>query len=880
MLLAAIMFSINSYSQEALNYNEAIIYADKLLKEDKLIDAKAYYQQALKFEPGDEYAKKQIGTIIDKMQSKMLAEDEYYDIIDIADNLYGQNKLDAAIIKYKEALKIIPDDQYAKEKIDEILDFKSREQDKIDSFNKAMESGKAYLEDRKYDEAIEQFSIAAEIFPQNETPINEMAKARDLKQAYEQKIDQFNAKYEEAERYILIKKYAEALKLYQEAIQIMPDNKNAIEKIKTVEPLALKEEKYNRTIEKADEYYIEQDFISALNEYQTANQVWPKKSYPGDMIIKINEKLENEKQDLENNYTLYIASGDSLLSVDEYSLAMGKYKLALNLKPSEKYPQQKIDEINLIFEEEEKAKEENYKNIIASADSAFNNGNFEIAISGYNNALNLNPDDAYPKDQLKEVEKAKARLAEEQKLNDEYNNIIASADNLFSTGNYDQSLQKYNQASELKPEDDYPKTRIEKINIILADLEKQKEIDNQYNAIIQIADEQFNQDDLENARTTYNSARDIKPYETYPDDQIAIIDSTITAREREAEILAQYNNLIAEGDDLKDQQEYDLAIEKYSNAIALLPANAIAVAKKDEIIQIKENIRREQERRAAYDQAISNGDKLFNEGSFELAKTEFIKAQQLYSEEDYPATKLREIDSELERLAAEREERYANSIAEGDIFFDKADYENALNKYKIANSIKPDEAFPKQRIAECEKYIEEKKAILVKEYNALIEEAENYYNGKIYDRAILAFRKAHNILPTETYAADKIKEITTFIEENSIVDIVNSIDTIAQGATERFEFEPVQISVRKSNYIFLKAKNLSDNETKLICSYGSNSSKNGGFVIQVVEGNEYNDYIVRVGNQYKWFADDNNWLSIHSENGDVEISLLRISKAQ
>ena len=54
-------------------------------------------------------------------------------------------------------------------------------------------------------------------------------------------------------------------------------------------------------------------------------------------------------------------------------------------------------------------------------------------------------------------------------------------------------------------------------------------------------------------------------------------------------------------------------------------------------------------------------------------------------------------------------------------------------------------------------------------------------------------------------------------------------------------------------------------------------SKNGGFVLQVPEGEDYNDFIVRVGNQYKWFSEDNDWISIYPENGDIEISLVRIS---
>jgi len=73
-----------------------------------------------------------------------------------------------------------------------------------------------------------------------------------------------------------------------------------------------------------------------------------------------------------------------------------------------------------------------------------------------------------------------------------------------------------------------------------------------------------------------------------------------------------------------------------------------------------------------------------------------------------------------------------------------------------------------------------------------------------------------------------IEKISKYIEENSIVDIINQSDTISSGISERVDFDPVKISVRKSNYIFMKAKNLNGKPFKIIFSYGSDSGKQGG----------------------------------------------------
>jgi hypothetical protein len=77
--------------------------------------------------------------------------------------------------------------------------------------------------------------------------------------------------------------------------------------------------------------------------------------------------------------------------------------------------------------------------------------------------------------------------------------------------------------------------------------------------------------------------------------------------------------------------------------------------------------------------------------------------------------------------------------------------------------------------------------------------------------------------------------------------------------------------------VLVKARNLSGDDFKIIFTYGSNKGKNGGFVVQVPNTEEYNDFIIRVGNQYKWFSEDNDWLSVYPENGDIEIKMIRIS---
>ena len=93
--------------------------------------------------------------------------------------------------------------------------------------------------------------------------------------------------------------------------------------------------------------------------------------------------------------------------------------------------------------------------------------------------------------------------------------------------------------------------------------------------------------------------------------------------------------------------------------------------------------------------------------------------------------------------------------------------------------------------------------------------------SKIYDKAIQAYQDAELIKPDETYPREMIKKITKLIEDNAIVDVISQTIIIKSGVEETFKFEPVKISVRKTNYVLIKARSVDGKPFKLIFNYGS-----------------------------------------------------------
>jgi tetratricopeptide (TPR) repeat protein len=867
-----------SLSQNVTTYEQAIQKGDALFSSGKLMDAKAYYQMALKYKKNDPYAKKKINEIIDKMSARMELEGEYYDLIDKADLYFDQNALDKALEYYQKALQVIQDDDYAKKRIREIYTTKANEQERLSNFQKDMAQGDDLLAQNRFDEAIAKYRDAQKLYPAKPAPGEKIKTAQQLKAEYEARLEQFNEKVTEAERYLLINKFANALKLYEEAQKLFPDNAEVAARIKELTPKAQNQIEYEKLVEEADNLYINKNYGAAKERYAEAAKLWPENNYAADMISRINEQLSVQMKDLENNYDLAVASGDSLFQVEDYESAKAQYNLALTLKPDEQYPKSKLEVIDGIYAKRKEEMQKQYASIVSTADSLLNALALQDAKKQYEKALSIRPDDNYPKSKLKEIEAKEAELAEAQKLKMQYDAIIAEADKLYKDGHYDLAIKKYEEAQVLGAISDYPEARIKEIQMVMANAQKAKEINDSYNKQVILATRLKQQGNLEEARKAFVAASEIKPAEQMPKEQIAEIDKLIFDKQQQEQINKKYEASMKSADSLMALKQWDEAINMFRYAGTLKPEETAPNTQITKIETIKANIEKAAKKQKAYENFIAQGDKLIKEEKYQEAKVQFQQALDEKPNEKYPRERITFIDQKLQELAAQRERQYKESVTKADNFYEQGNFQDALLNYKTAANIKPDNLHCKQRIKECNSVIEEIHKKRKAEFDLAVADADKLYAAKIYDKAIKNYRKAQNILPDEAYPQEMIEKITKYIDENSIVDVIKEPTLIKKGENKKYTFEPVPINVRKHNYFLLKAKSPTGEPVKLMITYGSSKGKNGGFVINLQEGKDVNDYLIRVGNQYKWFSDDNNWISILPQTGDVEIELLRISK--
>lgn len=101
-----------------------------------------------------------------------------------------------------------------------------------------------------------------------------------------------------------------------------------------------------------------------------------------------------------------------------------------------------------------------------------------------------------------------------------YDSFITTADSLFNNNDYEEAKTYFLEASKVKPKEKYPTNKISKIDSILVALR----LETQYNAAIKIADELFDNQSYEEAMIAYQSVIQIKPGDPYSNKRIKDIE--------------------------------------------------------------------------------------------------------------------------------------------------------------------------------------------------------------------------------------------------------------------------------------------------------------------------------------------------------------------
>ncbi|MDP4686398.1 MAG: hypothetical protein NWS53_05840 [Salibacteraceae bacterium] len=644
-------------------------------------------------------------------------------------------------------------------------------------------------------------------------------------------------------------KYGEAIAAYNEAIAIKGTDSYAQDKVKQAE-VELKtleaksqelsaaekiDQEYNSMIGKADDAFSKGKYADAKSLYKNAIGIKAGEEYPKDQIIKADQKLAEEAkaekdrlatQQLDANYQLQIEKADVAFKSGNYTNALSFYKAAQALKSAEKYPSdqiQKIGELQAEIAAKEASAEAElkvlaeYKKYISDGDNAFVSKNYEAAKKAYESALSLKENEAYPKQKIATIDERLAELkvadakkeelaAQKKAFDDKINEAKASLD----ASDYQKSISLYKEAQAINPNSDIPGKQIVVIESLIAEKAKQdaqkekaKELDVTYATYIADADSKFEAQDFSKAKTLYEQALVIKAKETYPANQISLINQTLKKIESEELAKNEKENLqrrsddwIKKGDEAFARKELSIAEKSYNEALALIPNQEYPIsqiAKINAFVAEEQAAKQEKEVVKAIDdkfmQLISKADDLFKSKLYSDARVSYEEALKIKDDTYAKAQvdkiieeqKAVEIRSEQAALKEKLDRDYNTAIADADRLLAAKDLEKALTRYSEAASLKPGEQYPKDKIAEInftfiaqeeEKkkqasaaIAQQKQEELDQTYKKLVSDGDRFKASDDFEVAISKYNEALSLRPTESYPQAQIDAINKLIEQ-------------------------------------------------------------------------------------------------------------------
>lgn len=785
------------------NYNNAVAAADALMAEQKWSEAKAKYTEALTFEAAATYPKDKIKEadlkIAEEAKAKALKE-QIAKLLTEATSAETTKKYAEAKTKYEQILALDANHVEAKARIPELqklIDADKANAEKIAQAKQLIAEGTAFENTGKFAEAKSKYEASIALVP--DAAIQAKIKALEAKIDAENKKAENKAKFDQAildgDKAFTSLDLELAKTKYLEAQTLDPNSLVPKQKLQEVEKklsqLAAdkdKEAKYLAAMNAGNSALNVKDLIKAKESFQNAISIDNSKQEAKDKLAEVEKLLaENAKATaLKEKFNQTVKAADDLFALGKYVDAKKKYEEALSIDPTQTQINAKIAEIQSLLLKAEN--DQKILQLLSEGSDLFSKKDWNNAKIKYNQVLALDNTNATASDKLMQIAKIESEAASESEKNAKYEKLKIEGMGLQSQNKYKEAKQKYLEAKAIYNKDEINEAIAwctKKIN----EQEKDAELIEKYNAAMEVAKKLEESKQYNEAIAAYNNALTIKD-EIEPKNRIAAINTLLANQADKARVDAEYNKLMAKGDELVSNKQYVEAIKTFNTALSLKPTEKLPVEKAENAKKLAESETTDAD--LAYKKIIDVGLRSMDEKNYSKAKEMFKRATNFRPEDPLPRQKLVEIE-QLEKnaqAAKEQLEAFQKRIAEGDAFTANAKYTEAINAYNEAKKIKPDDLLPEQKIEAVKALmskVADKETDIQRSYDEAMSNGNNAAIGKDYFGAITHYEKALKIKPGDVTAMNKIAEMRQILDEIAKNDAKKAeLESLIVAADEKF----------------------------------------------------------------------------------------------
>ncbi len=650
----------NAVQEKKKKYDDAIAAADALYNDKSYADAKAKYLEALTYESASSYATERVKDC-DKKIADELAEKQRLEkinaLLEEGNTLFAAAKWNDSKVKYNEVIKLDGANQTAKDRLTEI-DQKLKEEADFAAqkakFDKLVQEGDLAFKGTKFEEAASKFQQALDM---KEDPAVR-TKLEDAQKKIKELEDKANAEKRFADlkteglKLATEEKWLDAKAKLIEAKEIKGTdtqvNQKLIEveaKIKANEALIKLEQEYNDLMAAAVQKESTLDYDGAIAKYKEASLKKPAETLPKTKVAELEELKKNNAKQAEINakYAAAMKRGKDLMATQKYLEAIKEFNAANAIKPEEKEPVDLAAECERLEREQGNEQDQLFNKMLTQAENKLADKDFAKAKEIADRAASVRVNDPRPKDLQK-------RILEAETKEKNYNQKIAEAEKLTAEKNYTKAISVYETAKQIKPEETKPQERIDELNRLIADQSTQAEREKIYKDFMTKGQLSETAKNWEQALVHYESALNVKngdvPAQNKVNEMRQIIDDLANASRSEQENLNRFNALIKDADALFAGEAYLDAKAKYEEALAIFGNNVYAI-KQTEECERRERLRTAVDEERNYRKIIDKADAEMTSKLYESARDYYNRALTMRPADAYPKKKLDEIDAIL-----------------------------------------------------------------------------------------------------------------------------------------------------------------------------------------------------------------------------------------
>ncbi|MGY8926826.1 MAG: hypothetical protein ACKVJC_05990, partial [Flavobacteriales bacterium] len=301
-------------------------------------------------------------------------------------------------------------------------------------------------------------------------------------------------------------------------------------------------------------------------------------------ILKLLAEADKNKADAEINYQKAITEADKFFTEVNYEAALTKYEEALGYKPTEKYPADKILELDALIQAQkqedlaDKQENEAYYAAIEEADRLRDQDQLESAVSKYEDALVLKVEQ-YPKDQIVALNNRIDAKKKELENQVKYDAAIKRGDTFLEQNSLRAAKDMYTNASKLKPSEQYPIDKLKELEAKLNTQADQEAEKIKYQDAIEAADALFEKESYQSSKAKYEEALSLESAATYPKNRIVICDEKIAELAAQKEKAENIARLLSEGIVAITSTDWENAKLKFTEVLSIDNGNVEAIEK-------------------------------------------------------------------------------------------------------------------------------------------------------------------------------------------------------------------------------------------------------------------------------------------------------------